>query len=154
LYSVTSASSYVVTQGASRLQEILADRYAAIAYGSTNFIEGLQNVIRQTIAFPLRANYEIRNSFEVNRPVVNLYNLPMLENLSGELEKQFEEAMERTTSKYDSHPAPQERIAWIERLHIPYYPIQDNPKPALLLFPNPEDLQREMTSQITSNLRK
>jgi Zn-dependent protease with chaperone function len=142
-----------VTQGASRLQEILADRYAATTYGSKNFIEGLQNLIRQSIAFPLQANYEIRHSLELNRPIVNLYDLPLSENLSGELGEKFEEAMKRTTSEYDSHPALQERIAWIERLHIQYYPIQDNPKPALLLFPNPEDLQREMTSQITRNIR-
>jgi Zn-dependent protease with chaperone function len=141
-----------VTLGASRLQEILADRYAATAYGSTNFIEGLQYLIRQTIAFPLQANYEIKNSFEQKRPIVNLYGLPMQEDLSGELKKQFEEAMKRTTSAYDSHPAPQERIEWIERLHISYSPMHDNPNPALRLFPNPEELQREMTSQITSNL--
>ena len=61
--------------------------------------------------------------------------------------------MKRPTSQYDSHPSPQERIAWIERLHIPYSPIQDNPQPALRLFPNPEELQREMTAQIMKNVR-
>jgi hypothetical protein len=40
-----------ITLGASRLQEILADRYAALAYGAQNFIEGLRNVIRQSVQF-------------------------------------------------------------------------------------------------------
>lgn len=143
----------LVSQGASRLQEVLADRYAATTYGSTNFIEGLQSIVRQAIAFPLHANYEIRNAHSLNRPVINLYDLPAREHLSGELEKQFTEAMQRTTTDYDSHPSPQERITWIERLNLPYSPMHDNPQPALALFPNPAELQREMTTQVMRNLR-
>jgi Zn-dependent protease with chaperone function len=144
-----------VTQGASRLQEILADRYAATTFGSTNFIEGLQNLIRQTISFPLKVEYEINNSIELNRhPVDNIYELPLLETLSGEMEKQIEAEMNRVTSQYDSHPAPKERIEWIERLHIPYSPMQDNNQPTLYLFPNAESIQREMTSRIIKVIRK
>ena len=132
-----------ITQGASRLQEVLADRYAAAAYGSENFIEGLSKSVRQGIAFPLQANYEIQNSLEFRQPIVNLYDIPMQENLTEELGKQYQEAMQRTTSVYDLHPAPQERIAWIERLNLPYSAVQDNPNPALSLFPNAEELQRE-----------
>jgi len=143
-----------ITLGASRLQEILADRYAAIAYGGQNFIEGLQSVIRQDIAFPLQANYEIRRSLDLNRPLYNLYDLPPQENVQDELEKQVEEAMSRRTSQYDSHPAPKERIELIESLRVPYSPVQDNRLPALRLFPNPEELQRELTAQVMKNIRK
>ena len=143
-----------ITLGASRLQEILADRYAAIAYGAQNFIEGLQSMIRQDIAFPLQANYEIHRSLDLNRSVYNLYDLPPEEKLQGELEKQVQEAMNRMTSQYDSHPAPKERIALIERLHIPYAPIQDNRSPALHLFPNPEELQCELTAEVMKNIRR
>jgi Zn-dependent protease with chaperone function len=143
-----------ITLGASRLQEILADRYAAIAYGGQNFIEGLQSIVRQGIAFPLQADFEIRRSFELNRPIYNLYNLPFEERLEGELEKQVEEAMGRTTSQYDSHPAPKDRIELIERLHVPYSIMQDNQRPALQLFPNAEELQREITAQLMINIRK
>ncbi len=143
-----------ITLGASRLQEILADRYAAIAYGGQNFIEGLQSIIRQDVAFPLQANYEIRRSLDLNRPIYNIYDLPPEEKLQGELETQVQEAMNRMTSQYDSHPAPKERIALIERLHIPYSAMQDNRLPALRLFPNPEELQRELTAQVMKNIRK
>jgi Zn-dependent protease with chaperone function len=142
-----------ITLGASRLQEILADRYAAIAYGGQNFIEGLQSVIRQGIAFPLLADYEIRRSFDLNQQIYNLYDLPPQEKLQSELEKQITEAMSRTTSQYDSHPAPKERIELIESLRIPYSPVQDNRLPALYLFPNPEELQRELTSEVMKNIR-
>ena len=143
-----------ITLGASRLQEILADRYAAIAYGSQNFIEGLQSIVRQGIAFPLQADYEIRRSFDLKQPIYNLYDLPPQEKLQGELEKQVEEAMSRATSQYDSHPAPKERIELIERLRVPYSPIQDNRLSALRLFPNPEELQRELTAQVMKNIRR
>jgi Zn-dependent protease with chaperone function len=143
-----------VTLGASRLQEVLADRYAALAYGSLNCIEGLKSITRQVISFQLHANYEIRKSIELNRPINNLYALPIQENLHVELEKRLEEIMKRPTSPYDSHPAPQERIALIERLHIPDYPMQDNPLPALQLVPNHENLQCEMTAEIIKSVRK
>jgi Zn-dependent protease with chaperone function/Flp pilus assembly protein TadD len=141
-----------VTLGASRLQEVLADRYAAIAYGSQNFIDGLQSVIRQSILFPLRADSELRKSVALKQSISNLYDLPMDTNLQGELQKQLDEAMNRPTSQYDSHPAPHERITWIERMHVPLSPVLDNRTSALLLFPNPEALQREMTTELMKHV--
>jgi Zn-dependent protease with chaperone function len=142
-----------VTLGASRLQEVLADRYAAIAYGSQNFVDGLQSVIRQTIAFPLQANHEVRKSFELKQPIYNLYTLPADEGLQGELNKQLDEQMKRPTSEYDSHPSPHDRIIWVERLNIPYHAIGNTTRPALELLPNPEDLQRELTAQVMKNIK-
>jgi Zn-dependent protease with chaperone function len=141
-----------VTLGASRLQEVLADRYAAMAYGSQNFIDGLQSVIRQSISFPLQADVEIRKSLELKQSVNNLYDLPLGADLQGELQKQLDDTMNRQTSQYDSHPAPHERIAWVERMHIPLSPVLDNKLPALDLFPNPEELQREMTAELMKNV--
>ncbi|MEP7135309.1 MAG: M48 family metallopeptidase [Chloroflexota bacterium] len=143
-----------VTLGASRLQEVLADRYAARTYGSQNFIDGLKSVIRQTIAFPIQANYEVNQAFGANRPVYNLYNLPAEENLKEEIEKQFQEAMDRVTSPYNSHPATKERIALVERLQAPYSPMQENRQPALHLFPNYDALQLEMTGILMKNVKK
>lgn len=48
-----------VSQGASRLQEVLADRWAAIICGPQAFSEGLTHVIRQSIEFRLLSNIEI-----------------------------------------------------------------------------------------------
>ncbi len=143
-----------VTRGASRLQEVLADRYAAMNYGSTSLIEGLKTLIRQGIAFPLQANYQLKLSQESHQPIVNFYDLPMPEVVSKEVEQQYDEALKRTTTPYDTHPAPGERIQWIEDLHVPYSPMHDNPAPALHLFPNPEELQRELTARINQDLRQ
>jgi len=141
-----------VTLGASRLQEILADRFAARAFGGTNCIEGLQSLTRQGIVFPMQANFEIKRSREENRPIVNLYVLPVQDGASTEITSQYEQAMQRTTSPYDSHPALGERIALIEQLGITYSPVADNPRPALELLSNAEQLQREMTAEITKHL--
>jgi Zn-dependent protease with chaperone function len=140
--------------GASRLQEVLADRYAAMACGSQNFIDGLKSVIRQSISFPLEADAEIRRSLEMKQPINNLYDLPLDTNLQGELQKQLDGAMNRPTSQYDSHPAPYERIAWVERMNIPYSSMLDNRLSALELFPKYEDLQREMTAALLKNVIK
>jgi Zn-dependent protease with chaperone function len=138
-----------VTLGASRLQEILADRYAAAAYGSENFIDGLLNHIHQSIAFPLMADSELKSAFATNRTIVNLYDLPLSPDLAKTLDSKFAEAVHRTTSKYDSHPSPQERIRLVKALNIPNSPAYENSRSAMELFPNPEQLQREMTAEIS-----
>lgn len=145
-----------VSLGASRLQEVLADRYAAIAYGAQNFIDGLESVIRQGVAFPMQADNEIRSLLEANQPITslnNIYDLPMQDKLQNSLDKQFDDVMNRATSEYDSHPAPKERIQLVERLHLPYSSMENNQDPALNLFPNSEKLQKEMTASLMKNVR-
>jgi Zn-dependent protease with chaperone function/Flp pilus assembly protein TadD len=142
-----------VTMGASRLQEVLADRFATMAYGKNNFVEGLKNIIRQTLAFQLHANFEVRRSFELNQPINNLYQLPLQEDLHGELETMFDSAMKQKTSTDDSHPSPLERFALIDRMRIPYAFEQDNALKVLDLFANPEGLQQEMTAELMKNVR-
>ena len=47
-----------ITHGASRLQEVMADRFAVLAYGATNFIDGLTLVIQQGIKMDMQLNKE------------------------------------------------------------------------------------------------
>ena len=141
-----------VTLGASRLQEILADRFAVMAYGRTNFIEGLKAIVRQTLAFQLQANFELGRSFELNQPINNIYQLPMQEKLQGELESQFDSVLKRKTMPYDSHPSTMERIELIERMRIPYILDQENTAPVLTLFPNLEIIQQALTAQLIKNV--
>src|SRR5262249_32834904 len=62
-----------VSQGASRLQEILADRWAAIAYGSAAFERGLTHVISRSVEFAAHANRAIDEVAATKRPLGNLY---------------------------------------------------------------------------------
>src|SRR5262249_15784198 len=53
-----------ISHGATRLQEILADRVAAQIYGAPAFEGGLTHVIRRSIEFEAAANEEIKQSIE------------------------------------------------------------------------------------------
>jgi Zn-dependent protease with chaperone function len=143
-----------VSQGASRLQEILADRFAVMAYGRANFIEGLKNIVKQSLAFEIQANFEVSKMFELNRPISNLYQLTMQSELQGELDSRYDVIMKAKTAKYDSHPSTNDRIALIERMRIPYALDQENGTPVADLFPNLEELQQNLTSQLIQNVRR
>jgi Zn-dependent protease with chaperone function len=144
-----------ITLGASRLQEILADRYAAMAFGVENFVSGLKHVIHQGLAFPVQVTTEIETALEQARDLHNLYALPPLddEEQIDQLEEIEAEIMSRPTSPYDSHPAPSERIVLLEQL-----PEVDKvaERPALVwhLLPDAEELQAEMTDIVRANVRQ
>ncbi|HEX9189515.1 MAG TPA: M48 family metallopeptidase, partial [Vicinamibacteria bacterium] len=61
-----------ISQGASRLQEILADRWAVLAYGSKAFEEGLRHVIERSVRFDATASRLVAEMAQ-RRPVANLY---------------------------------------------------------------------------------
>jgi len=138
-----------ITLGASRLQEILADRYAAAAYGAGNLIRGLHHMIRQELAFGAGVNSEIKESREQGRELRNLYTLPL--SKGGDLPEDMAEAkaeiLSRPTSPYDSHPAPKDRFELLERLGAQDQEDED-PAPVWDLLEDPDALQAEMTEVI------
>lgn len=144
-----------ITLGASRLQEVLADRYAATAYGAQSFASGLRHMIRQSLAFGLRVNDEVQAAQAQNRDLGNIYVLPDLssEELVEQLEEKEAEVMSRPTTPYDSHLAPGERIALLEHLRGVDVP-DENPEPAWDLLEDPEGLQLEMTGVVQTNVRR
>ncbi len=142
-----------ITLGASRLQEILADRYAAVTFGVRNFVDGLTNIVRQDLAFDMRVSNEVEQATAQSRALHNVYGLPAAdagparENLDAALNK----VLCRPTSPYDSHPPVQERI----RLLQPFagkYEVEGSPEPAWNLLQNPEAIQNEMTAIIQANV--
>jgi Zn-dependent protease with chaperone function len=66
-----------ISHGASRLQEVLADRAATQIYGSQAFEEGLRHVIRRKIEFQYFARKEIEDALRCRRPLHNLYAVEM-----------------------------------------------------------------------------
>jgi Zn-dependent protease with chaperone function len=144
-----------ITLGASRLQETLADRYAAIAFGVQNFISGLTHIIHQDLAFNTQVNHEIEAAFGQGRDLQNIYTLPPLRNEAQlkRLKVEEDEIMGRPTSPYDSHPAPCERIAMVEQIEAAGV-VEDDPKPVWDLLPDAEELQLEMTVIVQSNVRE
>lgn len=142
-----------ISLGASRLQEILADRIAGVAYGASNFKTGLTHVIRQGLTFDRQLNEAIqagRESFAKHR---NLYALPepLLTDGSSIIEVELKKAINRPTTADDSHPAPHERFALLEKMNLPAS-SSNGDGDVLQLFNNPDAILREMSDVIHRNV--
>ncbi|MEW5871678.1 MAG: M48 family metalloprotease [Chloroflexota bacterium] len=144
-----------ITLGASRLQEILADRYAVLAYGVSDFVEGLKHVVQQSLKFNAQASQAVQTSLQQGVALQNIYDLPELApgELKEKLDRDIQEALSRPTSPYDSHPAIQERIRLAQ--HITHAGTGlGSSLPVWDLLPNAQALQDEMTSQVRANVER
>ncbi len=133
-----------ISHGATRLQEILADRVAAKIYGAPAFEGGLTHVIRRSIEFEAAANAEIKQSIEEPRPLQNLYELPAPDG--DKVTAEFEKALNRPTTEDDTHPGPRDRFRLVARLQEPICPPREGE--VWELFQDPEGIRREMLAQI------
>lgn len=142
-----------ITLGASRLQEILADRYAAMAYGVRNFADGLLHVVRQSIVFSWQVNYEVNTALKAARPINDLYSLPAPdEELSRpDIEPKYHAEINRPTSPYDSHPSIKDRLAYVKQLEV-VEPVETAPGAMIELLPTLPALQAEMTALVQQNI--
>jgi len=137
-----------LSHGATRLQEILADRVAATKYGALAFEDGLTHVVRRSAQFNAIATQEINASLTARRVMQNLYELPVIEN--ADVAEATREALDRKTSEDDTHPSPNDRFRFTRR-------ITTQTEPALSgmvwdLFTNREALTAEMTKMVQGKL--
>ncbi|HEX7831313.1 MAG TPA: hypothetical protein VF787_16775, partial [Thermoanaerobaculia bacterium] len=75
-------------------------------------------------------------------------------NPTTDVSEAVEEALNRKSSAYDSHPAPADRFKLVHALPQP--PIADQPDdamPAWSLFTDPLAIQHLMTEQVRVNVR-
>ena len=136
-----------ITQGASRLKEVLADRYAALAYSSDVFEESLKHLIWQDLMFREKLKIELKQADEEKRQILNFYTLPDPTDLS-DVKKQFDEILEKKSSWYDSHPSPKERFMYIQNLKK-FTGFPDT-RDLWSLFLDPEKLQVAVTRSVQS----
>ncbi len=129
-----------ISHGATRLQEILADRVAAQSYGALALEGGLRHVIRRGIEFDASANHEIKDAIDSRRPLQNLYEVSPVEGHT--VEEDFEKAMTRKTTEDDTHPSPQDRFRLVSRFSRP----RCEPRTGNVwdLFRDPAGITREM----------
>jgi Zn-dependent protease with chaperone function len=141
-----------VTLGASRLQEIMADQFAARAFGAQAFREGLTHVVRRSLEFSRNVDALVNHAQQSQRPLANLYETPS--KAPDDLEQAFAEQMADKGSPYDSHPPPGRRIEWVSRL--PERPEQAGADdgPAWNLFADRQALEAEMTALANARLRE
>jgi tetratricopeptide (TPR) repeat protein len=133
-----------ISHGATRLQEILADRVAAQSYGALAFEGGLTHVIRRSLEFEAAANEEIKQSIETGRQLKNLYELPAPQD--SEVATQLEKVLNRATSDDDTHPSPRDRFRLVSPLQHASCPSRSGE--VWDLFNNPEAIRAEMVAEI------
>jgi hypothetical protein len=104
-----------ISHGASRLQEVLADRMAVTQYGAQAFEEGLKHAIRRSVEFPRLAGLEIQNAVKAGRPLYNIYDLT-IQAESSPLDADVEKALNQPTSEDDTHPSPADRFRLVRNI--------------------------------------
>lgn len=140
-----------ISHGATRLQEVLADRVAAQTYGPLAFEGGLRHVIRQSIEFGAVANREIDEAIKARRPIRNLYDLELPREASSN-EAEFEKALNRPTTEDDTHPGPMDRFRLIAKIPAP----ARLPSGGLVweLFNDREAITREMMEKLEKDVEQ
>lgn len=141
-----------ITHGATRLQEILADRVAVHQYGADAFREGLSHVIRRDIEFRHVADKEISAALSSNRALQNLYEMTeQNEEIKKDLELQYNENIARQTTEDDTHPSPQDRFKWASQIKS----RETAPIGGMVwdLFLNREALTNEMNQLLESRIK-
>jgi Zn-dependent protease with chaperone function len=146
-----------ISQGASRLQEILADRWAAFAYGADAFTRGMRHVIARTVRFDAHVQSALGEVIEEQRPLRNLYRYRVKGKApdEAELAHAIDEAINAEPSPYDSHPSPAHRLALVAAL--PARVVETSPDDAREvwdLFSDRRELERQMTNRIREAVEK
>jgi tetratricopeptide (TPR) repeat protein len=141
-----------ITHGATRLQEILADRVAVHQYGADAFREGLTHVIRREVEFNHIAEREINVAFTHNRALQNLYEISVQdEQVRKSLDDECSGIIKRATTEDDTHPSPQDRFKLVSRIKCK----ESAPIDGMVwdLFRDRESLTVEMNKLLEQRLR-
>jgi tetratricopeptide (TPR) repeat protein len=138
-----------ISHGATRLQEIMADRVAVKTYGAKAFIEGLTHVIQREVEFEDASYWEVTNAARERRAIQNLYEVKTVgENLS----EKIREAIHHPSSEDNTHPPPAERFRLAKRILISKIP----PTEGMVwdLFNDKDGLTSEMSQLIERLMRE
>ncbi len=141
-----------ISHGATRLQELLADRIAIQRYGLQAFKDGLTHVIRRGITFSYVFKAEIENAVEARRPISNLYALPEPSDpeLVETIESEIKEALEARTDEDDTHPAPMDRFRLGAQIRSTSQPERTGS--VMELFADGPALMQVLSAEITNGL--
>ncbi|HYP52709.1 MAG TPA: tetratricopeptide repeat protein [Pyrinomonadaceae bacterium] len=141
-----------ISHGATRLQEMLADRVAVYNYGAHAFKEGLSHVVYRGVEFGHLVGQEIEEASRGRRSLQNIYELPRAKGGAHErtVEAAFNEALHRKTSEDDTHPSPVERFRLASRVKTKGEPEAGGD--VWELFADREGLTREMSRLVEANV--
>jgi hypothetical protein len=109
-----------ISHGATRLQEVLADRVAAHHYGPFAFECGLRHAIRRSLEFAVAVHREIETPIKDQRSLQNLADVATA--VDRKVDDAFREEMTRATSADDTHPSPKDRFRLVAKIPAPNRP--------------------------------
>jgi hypothetical protein len=137
-----------ISHGATRLQEVLADRVAAAKYGATAFESGLRHVIEKSVEFEVLARKEVNACASGARALQNLYELPTIADPN--IKTRAKETLNRQTSEDDTHPSPNDRFRLTRRIVLQSEP----PISGMVwdLFKDRGALTKEMTAMVQTSI--
>ena len=143
-----------ISQGASRLQEVMADRIAAFTYGPDAFARGLsaRRPPRHRVRRALPGEHP-RGRREL-APARQLVQLQARDEAGdrgprGGLRK---EILDRAPSPYDSHPKPADRVRWVRELTAAVKTAADDESDAWDLFASRVELEQILTAEVRKRL--
>lgn len=145
-----------VSQGASRLQEAMADRWSATAYGAELFEQGLRHVVERSVRFQAHVDATVKDVVDNMRPLSNLYrHQPPASAAEGDIRAAVEAAMNAQPSPYDSHPSPSQRLEWVHAVTgQPTIVMSDADEDAWLLLGDRAALEQSMTELVNAAIDK
>jgi Zn-dependent protease with chaperone function len=138
-----------ISYGATRLQEVLADRVAVRAYGAAAFEDGLRHVVRRQIEFEDIAYWEITEAVRAHRSISNIYD--MSARAENNIEKKIAEAITKASSEEETHPSPADRFRYAKRIATTHR--QSSQGMVWDLFSDKESLTREMSALIDKHVK-
>ena len=141
----------LLSAGFSRSREFLADRMACCLYGSDVFTAALTKVCTDGTLFEMTIYQNISALLAENKSFVNMYSAFCTyrdEQLSRQdRDEMYKKLLESKESLFASHPTFQERISAVAELPRAVNP---NNTPALELFAQAEEMEKELTEFLTS----
>lgn len=142
-----------VSRGASRLQEMLADREAALAYGSAAMARALRHVVRTGSRFHLMTDALLQEVIDECGALRNLYaREPKRPPTKWTLDKAEQDALKREPDGWDTHPQIADRIEWMEALSTSPPSMPGDEADAWALFGEREGVELEMTRRFRREL--
>ncbi|MEZ6126295.1 MAG: tetratricopeptide repeat protein [Planctomycetaceae bacterium] len=140
--------------GASRLQEILADRVAVRQFGATAFSDGLRHVIRRTVEFDVHMDAILRDRIHGAAAATGFYQPDHdfdIDDYDG-IDAAVKAILADTGQAQNTHPAPADRLAMAERIDATVTSLSDEFVPEL--FTDPDQVKQEMSAILESYVQE
>jgi tetratricopeptide (TPR) repeat protein/Zn-dependent protease with chaperone function len=109
-----------LTLGATRMQEVLADRVAVERYGSSAVVDGFHHIVRRQIEFQHLTSKAVSDAIRGTAATAAFY--APAKAITGhdrlDLEAEVRDALQHPTTDFDSHPGMMERIVLARRVGV------------------------------------